>query len=147
MSGIEVTGLVLGSIPLIISALEDYADGVRTIKRMMQYKWELDQLVTSLQAEYELYRNTCEQLLNGLVSATAMEELVRDPQSPLWKSDALNKKLEELLSRSYKVYMKSVDDMNATIEEFRLRLNLSDEGKVSQSISLWKDIGKFKAGI
>jgi hypothetical protein len=32
MSGLEVVGVVLGSIPLIISALEHYADGVRNIK-------------------------------------------------------------------------------------------------------------------
>ena len=29
MSGIEVAGIVLGSIPLVISALEHYAEGVR----------------------------------------------------------------------------------------------------------------------
>jgi hypothetical protein len=32
MSGIEVAGLILGSIPLLISALEHYAEGVHTIK-------------------------------------------------------------------------------------------------------------------
>ena len=31
MSGFEVAGIVLGSIPLVISALEHYAEGVRNL--------------------------------------------------------------------------------------------------------------------
>lgn len=33
MSGFEIAGAVLGSLPLIISALEHYSDGVHIISR------------------------------------------------------------------------------------------------------------------
>lgn len=129
MSGIEVAGLVLGSIPLIISALEDYADGVETIKKMIRYKKELRELVHDLQAEYCIFQDTCEWLLNGLTTTVELETLLENPEG--WKRQELARSLEERLNSKYQVYMDRVTDMNETIQEFKAKLDLGKDGKVS----------------
>lgn len=129
MSGIEVAGLVLGSIPLIISALEDYADGVETIKKMIRYKKELRDLVHDLQAEYCIFQDTCEWLLNGLTTTVELETLLENPEG--WKRQELARSLEERLNSKYQVYMDRVTDMNETIQEFKAKLDLGKDGKVS----------------
>lgn len=67
MSGIELAGLVLGAIPVVVAGLESYIKGVATIKRYSKYKNELKSLRTSLTTEYDIFRNSCEELLEGLV--------------------------------------------------------------------------------
>jgi hypothetical protein len=136
MSGFEVTGVVLGSIPLVISALEHYAQGVSSIKRMIKYRWELKELIIALQTQYGIYRNTCEQLLDGLVSAPMLEELVKDSDSPLWQDPSLNEKLRERLNTSYDNYLMLLKSLDATIEEFKRRLDLGKDGKVRRLPSL-----------
>jgi hypothetical protein len=77
MSGFEGVGVVLGVLPLVISALQSYSYGVQTIRRMLRYKWELDTLITTLETEEVLFRNTCEVLLDGIDGPVEMEELLK----------------------------------------------------------------------
>src|SRR4051794_4057127 len=67
MSGFEVAGVVLGSLPLVISALEHYRDGLRSIQRWRKYERELQSLVRNLETERAKLQNVCEKLLVGLV--------------------------------------------------------------------------------
>lgn len=69
MSGFEVTGVVLGSLPLIISAIEYYADLVQTVKRAIKYKTELKNLKRDLDAESTVFLDTLEHILDGLIPA------------------------------------------------------------------------------
>ena len=67
MSGFEVAGVVLGSLPLIISALEHYAEGIATAKRFWRYKTELRSLILQVNTERGIFINTLEQLLTGIM--------------------------------------------------------------------------------
>jgi hypothetical protein len=132
MSGLEITGVVLGLIPLVIAALDQYADGIRTIKRALKYKTELGNLVHELKAESIIYQDTCEWILDGMVSSMELEMLVKDPGGPLWSNDKLDKQLKERLGRSYEVYKTTVIDMNDAVREFMAKLDLDDQGNVGQ---------------
>nr|KMM63837.1 hypothetical protein CPAG_00191 [Coccidioides posadasii RMSCC 3488] len=55
MSGIEVAGLVLGAIPILVSALEAFIKGVSTIKKWMRYKTELKNLLRALITDARTY--------------------------------------------------------------------------------------------
>ena len=77
MSGVEAAGLILGALPLVVSGLESYIEGVATIKRYFRYKNELKSLLRALTTEYDIFRNTCEELLEGLVQAQKMMMLLQ----------------------------------------------------------------------
>ena len=129
MSGIEVAGLVLGAIPIVITGLEKYIQGVATVKRYFRYKNELKSLLRALSTEYDIFRNSCEELLEGLVPVQRLSFLLQDPGGKPWKDASLEKRLKQRLQDAYKGYLETVDDMEAAVEEFKDRLKLKD-GKV-----------------
>jgi hypothetical protein len=133
MSGLEVAGIVLGAIPLVVSALEHYIDGVQTVRRLFGYRLELKKLVMVLVTEDATFRNTCEKLLDGIASPSTVESLLQDPGGLLWNDPALNRKLKARLQTSHSVYMTRVQDMNEALEVFKQRLALGPDGKVSSS--------------
>jgi len=53
MSGIEIAGLVLAVIPLFISAIEHYEDGLRPVRvlKLVVYRQELARYRTKLTVE------------------------------------------------------------------------------------------------
>ena len=95
MSGIEIMGLVLASIPLLISGLKHYAKGVITIQRWFRYEKELRKLVRALRPEHIRILGTCELLLHGLVSGQDMRNLIQQPHSSRWKEQSLDQKLRK----------------------------------------------------
>jgi hypothetical protein len=130
MSGAEVAGFILSAIPLLISGLEHYAEGVSTIRRYLKYKNELRSLLRNLNTEYDIFRNTCEELLEGIVPAQRMALLLDNPGGNLWKDQAIEKKLKNRLQSSYSGYLQTVNDMEDTVNEFKRRLKLGPDGKV-----------------
>ncbi|KAF2674521.1 hypothetical protein BT63DRAFT_12680 [Microthyrium microscopicum] len=130
MSGLEVAGAVLGSIPLVISALEHYADGVRTVRRMLTYKWELKTLILELETESITYRNTCEMLLDGIASSKEMEIMLAAPGGDAWDDPIIQNKLEKRLALAYKVYLERICAMEDAVNEFKDKLDLDDDGAI-----------------
>lgn len=130
MSGLEIAGVVLGSIPLIISALEHYADGVRTIRRWGRYKYELKSLLGELRTEQTLFRNTTEMLLDGMTDSKLFEQLLNSPGGDLWHDPTLERKLMDRLHTSYDTYMDRLRDMADVIGGFQDRLGIDNTGKV-----------------
>lgn len=78
MSGLEVAGVVLGSIPLVTSALEHFYDGVTTIQRWRKDKRERESLVRNLKTEQTKLQNVCEKLLSGLARPSQAVVLIND---------------------------------------------------------------------
>ena len=139
VTGVETAGLVLGSIPLVVSALEHYAEGVTTITKWWSYKRELASLVRVLDAEYARFLGTCEKLLEGLIAPDEMEKLIAFPGGDLWKNHELDRKLKSRLDRSYSSYLRSVEDMAEAINSLKAKLELDSSGK-----PLWGDYHTFK---
>jgi hypothetical protein len=146
MSGFEVAGVVLGSLPLVISAIEHYADLVQTVKRAIRYKNELKDLKHDLDAELIIFLDTLERVLDGLIPANQLEELLKDPTSTLWQDVTLNRLLQDRLGRSYSVFTGAVDNMNASVQEFIRRLDLNDQGKVRWTESTGLKLALKRAG-
>lgn len=131
MSGVEAAGFILAAIPLVISFVEHYADGVRTINRWRKYDRELKSLCRRLRSEEELFRNTCELLLRDIVtSEQELETLVVNPAGPAWSDSHLESRLQSKLSRSYVVYMEVVEDMKEAVNAIKDRMGIKDDVKV-----------------
>lgn len=134
MSGFEVLGVILGVLPLVISALEHYEESVGVIHRYYYYKKEIRRLVLIIRTEQVELKNTCEQLLTDIVPVHQMEELLKDPRSTSWESPEVTRRLKARLRDSYEVYMERLKEMNAALKELRSRLDLDDSWQVSGSI-------------
>jgi len=131
----KVAGFILAALPLVISGLEHYADGVTTITKWWSYKRELKSLIRVLDAEYARFLGTCEKILDGLVPPEQLKDLLCQPGWALWRDAALNKKLKMRLQRSYSPYLRSVEDMANAVNDLETKLELGEDGKVGLSCS------------
>lgn len=133
-TGLEIAGVVLGSLPLIIAALEHYAQGVAAAKRFLRYRLEMKSILTELTTQKSIFINTCEILLTGMVPVQEMSAFLREPGEELWKDTLLDQKLRERLGTSYDGYIETIKGMDAAAEEFKKRLKLDSAGKVSSPV-------------
>ncbi|KAK5989761.1 hypothetical protein PT974_08021 [Cladobotryum mycophilum] len=131
MSGFEVIGVVLGAIPLIISALEHYREGAQVMHRWRNYDRERKSLIRNLMTEHVKLQNTCEGLLVGLVPPTRIEAMVKDPLGDLWKEEEIQRKIRARLSRTWSVFEENIKSMEVAIEEMKRKLG--DTNKLNWS--------------
>ncbi|PSN59413.1 hypothetical protein BS50DRAFT_580002 [Corynespora cassiicola Philippines] len=129
MSGLEVTGVVLGALPLIISALEHYAEGVATAKRYWRYKNEIKGLLLRIVTERGIFMNTLELLLTGIVRVEHMEEFLASPGGKAWSEAAIQQQLENRLRNVYKAYLDNVKEMEESLRVMMKKLGLDADGK------------------
>jgi len=131
MSGFEIIGVVLGSIPLMISALEHYERGLMTVRVLQNRAKMMHALATSLSTEETILRNTCETLLAGIVDPEDLQLLVADPFGPLWQDPNTKALIERRLDHTLKDFKALVHSMNEAIEEMRSKLGLNLDSEVS----------------
>lgn len=133
MSGVEVIGVVLGAIPLVISALEHYAEGVKTIKIVRKAELEFRALARKLEAEHLILRNTLTNLLNDCadIRAATLRSLMDDIGAAGWKEPDVKSALEQRLGESLNSYYKHVQSISEALDTFKSRLYLQSSGKVS----------------
>ncbi|KAF5655603.1 hypothetical protein F25303_537 [Fusarium sp. NRRL 25303] len=130
MSGFEVAGIVLGSIPIVVSALQCYMNGLGTLQNFRSYKRILKSLILSLKTEHVSLQNICEKLLTGIAPQTRIEEMIRDPFGNLWREEEIFNKLRLRLWSSLQIFDDRVHDMREAIEEMMEKLNVGANGKV-----------------
>lgn len=130
VTGVETAGIILGSIPLIVSALEHYAEGISTIEKWWKYKRELASLKRVLGAEYDRFLNTLEELLAGIVPDATLAALLNTPGGVAWGDPELNRKLQTRLRKSYNSYLDTVNDLNEVVTILKSKLELDPSGKV-----------------
>ncbi|KAI0869698.1 hypothetical protein GGS24DRAFT_146552 [Hypoxylon argillaceum] len=124
MSGFEVVGVVLGTIPLLISALEHYERGIKTIQIMRRRAKVMHSLATALSTEQTILRNTCETLLGGIIDPKDMKPLLAEPFGPLWQDPDTKALVERRLDHTLKDFEALVHSMNEAVEEIRSKLRL-----------------------
>jgi hypothetical protein len=131
MSGIEVAGIVLGAIPLVISGLEHYAEGARTIRSMWNYPQDFKNLSIRLRTEDAIFRNTMERLLYDCEGNRGLEDMLTQPGGSAWAETQVERELHRILQGSYTVFLEGIVRMNETLAAFIKRLRLCPDGKVS----------------
>jgi hypothetical protein len=138
MSGVEIVGFILGGIPLVISGLEHYAEGVSTVKIMFNAPSEFKSLSRRLRVEQKIFKNSVELLLHDCIDDDQLlADLMSDiADSRLWSDPEVDKALRTKLQSSYSVYLDTITSLEATLTAFRDRLKLNDNGKVRELLSL-----------
>jgi len=63
MSGFEIAGIILGAIPLVISALEHYRSGAGVVGSFLKWRGRLDTLLFRLKLQHTFFRLEAVELL------------------------------------------------------------------------------------
>ncbi|KAI5805713.1 hypothetical protein EDC01DRAFT_609846 [Geopyxis carbonaria] len=128
MSGFEIVGVTLGAIPVLISALEHYSKGVRTIENMAKYETVYENLLISFGTGLSIYRSSCETLLGPLELPEAqLRNLLEEPEGVAWEDEELSERIRERLGISYKPYKSAVQHLDRKIKIFSKKLKLKDD--------------------
>lgn len=130
MSGLEIVGVVLGAVPLIVNAIDNYSDGVRKIRKLRYTLEELDLLRIELEIEHEKFFNSLELLLEDGVDEQTLFMLLRDVGGDLWKDDLIETCLRRKLGRSYATFFRAVEGIKRSTEQLRDSLGAGSEKKV-----------------
>ena len=141
MSGFEIAGVVLGSLPIVVSALQVYIKGASTMQKWRFYARELRSLIRTLETEHAKLQNVCEKLLMGIVPETQIEIMINDPLGLAWQNRDVSAKIRLRLWRSSKIFEENLQDMEETMEELKSKLGLGPDGKVR---SFYFDLGRWR---
>jgi hypothetical protein len=133
MVGLEIAGVVLGSLPLVISALEHYAEGINTAKKYWRHKSEVRSLILQITTERGIFINTLELLLTGIVRIERMTDYISEPRRDKWQ--AIEEPLKDRLRNVYDIYFDNVRSMEISLKQMMEKLALTPEGKVHHELS------------
>lgn len=130
MSGFEVAGVVLGSLPLVVVALEAYSNFLRDWGKA---PFELKSLNRQLTTERAKLYNICNQLISDVVPQSDIEPMLQNPFGPLWQSKATKQKIRSRLWDSYEPFEETILEVGEALDSItrRLRVQISQDGQVS----------------
>ncbi|KIL85100.1 hypothetical protein FAVG1_11529 [Fusarium avenaceum] len=137
MSGFEVAGIVLGTLPLLVSALETYSKFMRDWGKAPSELRSLNRQLTTERAK--LY-NVCDLLISDAVSHQDIEPMLLNPFGPLWKVKETNDKIRRRLWDAYKPFEETVIEVDEALQSImqRLGVQVSVDGEVE-----WMNKGKI----
>ncbi|KAF4458841.1 hypothetical protein FALBO_14412 [Fusarium albosuccineum] len=124
VSGFEVAGIVLGSLPLLISAIENYESNLDRATAFFKWKDELATALRKLWYQRSLFEMTLRNILKDIASGPEIEEMIADPRHELWKSPDLTQSLEHRLKSAYRPYIFTVGEMRSCMKRLAGHLNV-----------------------
>jgi len=133
MSGFEIAGAVLGSIPLLISGLEHYRDGVETIDSMIQYRTVVDDILITVSTGLVIYRQSFEALVQRLMLPdNILDEIWHYRDSTVWKDKSLDDQLRGEFGSpaEYETYCVAVRRLEKRIAKLKSKLELNQDFQV-----------------
>ncbi|KAL6353697.1 hypothetical protein LRP88_13010 [Fusarium phalaenopsidis] len=113
MSGFEVAGIVLGTIPLIVTALEAYSNVMRDWGKAPS---ELKSLNRQLTTERAKLYNVCDQLISDVVPQRDIEPMLQDPFGQLWQAKETNDKIRRRLWDAYGPFEETIMEVGEALE-------------------------------
>jgi hypothetical protein len=132
MSGFEIAGVVLGSVPIIVQACQFYVKLIEDshILRRRYYIRELRSRVRTLNVEYVRLQNVCEKLLLGLVPTSQIEILIADPLGDAWRDASVQQSINARLLRGGSAFSETLEDMLDAITTLKKKMGIDPDAKV-----------------
>ncbi|KAF6839587.1 hypothetical protein CPLU01_01724 [Colletotrichum plurivorum] len=128
----EIAGLVLGVVPLVISALEHYEEFVEPAIAFFKWKGQLSQVTRRLLMEHTAYVQNLQLLLKRAVGSNDLAEMIEDTKHRLWSSKGLVEALEDDLGQAYRPSMSTIHEMADIMVAISASLNIQGSDKVTQ---------------
>ncbi|KAK0611983.1 hypothetical protein B0T14DRAFT_531375 [Immersiella caudata] len=124
LSGIEILGLVLASLPIVISALEHHGKGITVLRVLCEYDRGLQRLARNLRTELAKFQNVCKVLLAGLIPEPEIEFAISNPLAGLWRDARVKKSILGRLSKSSIAFDVSVSNINTAIDMMKNQIEV-----------------------
>ena len=131
MSGIEVAGLVLAVFPIVVKGLQQFTEGLETIKDWKRYRCKLARYSRTLETQQVIYLNTMDIIFDGIIQSNdEFETFMEDPGQAVSCNPQYEKQLYMRLGRSYDNYNKIMVDMLDALRAARKELGIDANGNV-----------------
>ncbi|KAK2049548.1 hypothetical protein LZ31DRAFT_316865 [Colletotrichum somersetense] len=128
----EIAGLVLGAVPLLISAIEHYEDFVEPTVAFVKWKGQLSKVTRRLLMGHTAYEQNMRLLLKQVVSNEDLVDMISNPQSDDWKSEWLVRDLREKLGSAYQPAFSTIQEIADIMVTVAANLNINGSDKVTQ---------------
>ena len=115
MDPATIAGLVLGVIPLLISAVENYEITFQPFVTYRRYLKEVQRFTARLDAQRAIFRNESQLLL--LSVGQNLTDILGDPNHPSRNDEELSSRLQHLLGSSYDTCISTLNLINETLRE------------------------------
>lgn len=141
MSGVEIVGFLLASLPLAISAVEHYRDGLDPLKDYLRYDRTLKTLRTRLRLQETLYKGTLQRLLISELSEAQASVLFQGSKRLVdtkeWGTKEIEEKLHRKLGDQYQTFIDVVGEMETAMTKLMYKLDIDIQGKVCIPVCIY----------
>ena len=128
MAGVELIGVILASIPLVISAIEHYRDGLDPLTDCSRYDCTLKSFRIQLRIQQDIFQGTLKLLLSHDLSPHEVCDLFPDAGQHmdvgLWGTPEIDMKLHKRLGSSYDDFMDAVREMESVVRKLMKGLEI-----------------------
>jgi uncharacterized protein CbrC (UPF0167 family) len=139
MSGIEVTGLVLGGFRLLISAAEKYKNGFAPLKKWKRFRTEFVGFINAVDTQRLLFKKALRRfLISADIPDEELELFMMKPSYEGWQQEEVVVALQDRLGDSYEVYIGTIRAMHKLMGEMQALLSLKN-GEASLLIPISYD--------
>jgi hypothetical protein len=130
VTGVEAAGLVLGAIPLIISALENYENLAAPTKAFIHWKRHFRRLINELYAIRTSYDQAIHLLLEPFADKADRHTMLEDPRSELWREGEIAESLRDNLGLTYDPFILTIEEVSDILVEIATCLNIPGSQQV-----------------
>jgi hypothetical protein len=133
---ISTTGLVLGIVPLLISAFENYEITFQPFVTYCRHVKEVERFLARLKPQRTIFLNECELLFAAVSRGISLAEVIRDPSHASRNDEEISKRLEALLGASYSDCVLTLNLINDTLSKITLETK-GFEDILEDKVSKW----------
>jgi len=126
MDPATVAGLALAAVPLLISAFENYEIKFQPFVTYCRHVKEVQRFTDRLDTQRAIFSNECQLLMLAL--GQNLNDILKDPNHPSRRDEALSNRLKEMLGSSYKTCISTLNLINDTLDK------ITEETKDFQSL-------------
>ncbi|KAF5487857.1 hypothetical protein CGCF413_v012721 [Colletotrichum fructicola] len=126
MSGFEIAGVVLGSLPLLCDTAKEVAGFLRKTRSWWQFETTFENFVSNLSTQEAAYTLVLRRVLDPLdISDSEFAGLLGNPQCKLWHEIHVQDALRQRLSSEYRWFMWNLFDLNQAVLDLQELLPLN----------------------
>lgn len=136
MSGFEIAGVILGALPLVISALEHYKSGKSAASAFVQWRGHLDTLIHRLKQQDTLFFFDLCQLLDIAGIQEFSDDLTREECAKILSSPETEEAMKESSGFSHKIILETLRRYEDCLKKIVLKIrHIQRPGGVSLTSS------------
>ncbi|GIC90229.1 uncharacterized protein Aud_006661 [Aspergillus udagawae] len=151
VTGIEATGVVLALLPLLVNQLDNYVQGLETLKsfRAKRYLRELESYRTNLGTQKVIFLNTLGLALRDTLvdDKSIIKAWIRNPQEDKWVGRVIHETLQTRLGPSFEPFMRTTGELSNLLEDLSNKLGSDQDtrplGSESESF-IKRSVKKFR---